>query len=92
MNSLPLELADRAHVLVAIENKTHASSRIQQASQGSRHVGIIKNQRGGWTFQAIGYDRDGRPQPGAGPCSRYHGVGLESPGREALIRRLSSEA
>ncbi len=57
-----------------------------------RHVGIIKNQRGGWTFQAIGYDRDGRPQPGAGPCSRYHGVGLESPGREALIRRLSSEA
>lgn len=54
-----------------------------------RHVGIIKNQRGGWTFQAIGYDRDGRPQPGAGPCGRHHGAGLDSPDREALVQRLA---
>ncbi len=54
-----------------------------------RHVGLVKNLSGGWTFQAIGYDPDGRPQPGAGPCSRHHGLRLDSPDRENLIRRLA---
>ena len=53
-----------------------------------RHVGIVKKLRGGWTFQAIGYDPDGRPLAGDGPCSRHHGQRLDSPDREALLRRL----
>ncbi|HKL50632.1 MAG TPA: ribonuclease HII [Wenzhouxiangellaceae bacterium] len=56
-----------------------------------RHVGIVKNLRGGWTFQAIGYDPDGRPLTGAGPCSHHHGLRLDSPDRQALVQRLSPD-
>lgn len=55
-----------------------------------RHVGIVKNLRGGWTFQAIGYDDDGHPQPGAGPCSRHHGSHIDLPQRQIVTRLLSS--
>src|SRR6056297_2813667 len=56
-----------------------------------RHIGIIKNLRGGWTFQAIGYDPDGRPLTGAGPCSLHDGLRLDSPDRKVLIQRLSPD-
>lgn len=54
-----------------------------------RHIGAVKNLRGRWTFQAIGYDDDGKPETGAGPCSRFHGLHIDSP-RPELVSRLIS--
>ncbi len=53
------------------------------------HVGMIKNLRGHWTFQAIGYGNDGKPRPGDGPCRASHGARVDSP-RPDLVRQLLS--
>lgn len=49
------------------------------------HVGIVRNLRGRWTFQAIGYGEDEAPAAGDGPCSRFHGARLAVPGQAALL-------
>jgi ribonuclease HII len=54
------------------------------------HIGMLKNLRGRWTFQAMGYGDDDEPLPGKGPCGSYHGVRLAGPGRHALIRLFSA--
>jgi ribonuclease HII len=53
-----------------------------------RHVGVVKNVRGGWRFQAIGYGDDGEPTAAAGPCAAAHGAHLAGPDRSALARLL----
>jgi ribonuclease HII len=52
------------------------------------HIGQIKNLRGRWTFQAMGYDDDCAPLAGAGPCAELHGRGLSAPDRRELSRLL----
>ncbi len=42
-----------------------------------RHVGVVKNLRGAWTFRAIGYDEQGLAIPGGGPGSHRHGARVE---------------
>ena len=54
------------------------------------HVGLVKNVRGRWTFQALGYGDDGHPELADGPFKRHHGQVLEAPERAALVRLLSS--
>lgn len=55
-----------------------------------RHIGLVKNLRGRWTFQAVGYGDDGKPQSGAGPCSRFHGSRVHAPQPELVFRLLSA--
>lgn len=50
------------------------------------HVGVVKNLRGRWTFHAIGYGDDQRPQPGEGPCAKCHGERLDGPEARGLVR------
>ncbi len=52
-----------------------------------RHIGQVKNVRGRWIFQAVGYDEDGGPAAGGGPCAACHGQRLEAP-RPTLLARL----
>ncbi|MGK7294191.1 MAG: ribonuclease HII [Candidatus Wenzhouxiangella sp. M2_3B_020] len=54
------------------------------------HVGLVKNVRGRWTFQALGYGGDGHPELADGPFKRYHGQVIDAPERAALVRLLSS--
>ncbi|MEX2497454.1 MAG: ribonuclease HII [Wenzhouxiangellaceae bacterium] len=54
------------------------------------HLGVVKNLRGFWTFQAIGYDDDGNPVAGGGPCSRFHATRVDSPQPELVGRLLST--
>ena len=54
-----------------------------------RHIGVVKNLRDHWTFQAVGYGDDGKPQPGTGPCARFHGSRIDSPAPELVLRLLS---
>jgi ribonuclease HII len=55
------------------------------------HIGVVKNLRGRWTFQAIGYGENQAPLAGEGPCAGFHGVQLARPRRRALIRLFSSQ-
>lgn len=55
-----------------------------------QHVGVVKNLCGHWTFQAVGYDDDGRPEAGGGPCSRCHGSRIGSPLPELVSRLIST--
>lgn len=48
------------------------------------HVGVLKNLRGRWTFQAIGYGEDGESQPALGPCAQWHGERLLAPESRCL--------
>lgn len=50
------------------------------------HIGVVRNQRGRWTFQAVGYGEDESPLPGDGPCAGFDGASLPGPVRQALIR------
>lgn len=52
------------------------------------HLGVLKNLRGRWTFQAIGYGDEGRPEAGGGPCARCHGALLAGPDASALTQLL----
>ena len=54
-----------------------------------RHIGVVKNLRGHWTFQAIGYCDEG-PLPGDGPCAGFHGERLPGPARQALLRLFAA--
>lgn len=53
------------------------------------HIGVVKNLRGRWTFQAVGYCEQG-PLPGDGPCAGFHGERLPGPARNALVRLFAS--
>ena len=54
------------------------------------HVGLVKNVRGRWTFQAIGYRDDGYPLDGDGPFKRHHGARIDAPEYGPLIELLKS--
>ena len=53
------------------------------------HIGIVRNRRGQWRFQAIGYGANDEPVDGAGPCAACHGVPVAAPERGALARVLT---
>lgn len=53
------------------------------------HVGVVKNLRGRWTFQAVGYGEEQGPLAGEGPCGRFHGARLAGPRRRVLLRLFS---
>jgi len=57
--------------------------------RGGHHLGVVKNLRGHWMFQAVGYDDDGKPETGAGPCSRFHGTRIDSPDHDQVFLLLS---
>lgn len=76
------ERADLKRVeLVALRQDLHAVF-----EGGGRHVGLVKNLRGRWTFQAVGYGRDREPEHGGGPCASCHGERLAAPERRTLVR------
>ncbi|WP_405220484.1 ribonuclease HII [Lentisalinibacter sediminis] len=52
------------------------------------HIGQVKNLRGHWTFQAVGYAEEGRPVPGGGPCAACHGERLSAPVAAAVAELL----
>ena len=54
------------------------------------HIGVVKNLRGRWTFQAVGYGDGDHPLPGEGPCAGFHGERLPGPARQALIRLFAA--
>lgn len=54
------------------------------------HVGVVKNLRGRWTFQAVGYGDDQRPVPGGGPCASCHGERLDGPEARGLVRLFAA--
>lgn len=54
------------------------------------HIGVVKNLRGRWTFQAVGYGDDEAPVPGHGPCAGHHGESLAGPARQALVRMFAT--
>jgi ribonuclease HII len=54
------------------------------------HVGVVRNLRGRWTFQAVGYGDDQRPLPGRGPCANCHGEPLDGPEMRGLIRLFAA--
>ena len=56
-----------------------------------RHLGVVRNLRGRWTFQALGYDDDGEPLPAGGPCAACHGTRLSEPDA-TVVRRLLEKA
>lgn len=58
---------------------------------GGHHVGIVKNLRGKWTFQSVGYGDDQEPVNGTGPCAACHGARLGSPDRETVMRMLLNQ-
>lgn len=53
------------------------------------HLGVVKNLRGRWTFQAIGYDERNEPVSGDGPCAACHGLGVSSPTSRVVLDGLS---
>jgi len=54
------------------------------------HVGLIKNVRGHWTFQAVGYGDDGQPLNGDGPFRRQHGKTIDAPEARLLTELLKT--
>jgi hypothetical protein len=52
------------------------------------HLGSVKNRRGRWTFEAVGYDDLEEPLTGDGPCGACHGLSIPAPARDLLIRLL----
>ncbi len=82
----PLDELDAPHGLECffLRNDLHAVF-----DAHGRHIGLVKNLRGCWTFQAIGYGDDGKPTTGAGPCTRFHGARIDAPQPEPVARLLS---
>jgi hypothetical protein len=54
------------------------------------HLGQVKNVRGRWTFQAVGYRRDGELLAGEGPCAGLHGQVVEEPAARAVGRLFAT--
>lgn len=54
------------------------------------HVGVVRNLRGRWTFQAVGYGDDQCPLPGKGPCANCHGERLDGPEPRGLVRLFAA--
>jgi ribonuclease HII len=58
---------------------------------GSRnHLGMLKNGRGGWRLEALGYDGEGCAQAGAGPLASHHEAILAEPTEGSLVTLLRS--
>ncbi len=55
-----------------------------------RHLGQVKNLRGRWTFQSVGYGAAGEPATGAGPLAAYHGARLPAPDQAMLVALLTA--
>jgi ribonuclease HII len=55
-----------------------------------RHLGQVKNLRSSWIFQAVGYDKDGEPVLGAGPCAAWHGRQLQTPEARLVARMFAA--
>lgn len=94
----PMATASRAFRFVRIEDAVNPArvelfflrNDLHAVFDGDgRHLGVLKNVRGGWRFKAIGYDSDGHPTEAAGPCAAAHGARLAGPDRSALSRLLS---
>lgn len=43
------------------------------------HVGSLKKVGGTWKFKAMGYDADGRMEPGHGPMTDQHNMQFDTP-------------
>ena len=56
------------------------------------HLGIVKNLRGRWTFQSVGYDANDEPVSGDGPCAAWHGARLTLPARSAVLELLADRS
>jgi hypothetical protein len=54
----------------------------------ARHLGVLRNLAGRWTFQSVAFDSAGRAEVGAGPCADFHGQRLPGPDANALARAL----
>lgn len=54
------------------------------------HLGQVKNLRGHWTFQAVGYAAGGSPVPGGGPCAACHGERVSAPVTAAVAELLAA--
>lgn len=55
-----------------------------------RHVGQVKNLRGRWTFQSVGYSGRGEPLHAAGPFAGRHGRRLDAPDARLVTQLLAS--
>lgn len=56
------------------------------------HLGIVRNRRGRWTFQSIGYDERSEPVGGAGPCAAWHNTGLPGPQPAFVLQLLATRS
>lgn len=71
--------------LLELRNDLHAVF-----DAGGCHLGQVKNLRGRWTFQAVGYGSRGEPQHAAGPFAGHHGRPLPAPDTRLLCRLLGT--
>lgn len=54
---------------------------------GRHHLGQVKNIRGRWRFQSVGYEA-GEPVLGRGPCAACHAQPVSGPERRFVMRLL----
>ena len=52
------------------------------------HVGSLKQVGGVWKFKAMGYDADGRMEPGHGPLTDQHNMQFAMPDAAEVSARL----
>ena len=52
------------------------------------HVGSLKLVGGVWKFKAMGYDADGRMEPGHGPLTEQHNMQFATPDAAEVSARL----
>ena len=52
------------------------------------HVGSLKKVGGVWKFKAIGYDAEGRMEPGHGPLTEQHNMQFATPDATEVSARL----
>ena len=52
------------------------------------HVGSLKKVGGVWKFKAIGYDAEGRMEPGHGPLTEQHNMQFATPDAAEVSARL----
>ena len=52
------------------------------------HVGSLKKVGGVWKFKAIGYDAEGRMEPGHGPLTEQHYMQFATPDATEVSARL----
>ena len=52
------------------------------------HVGSLNKVGGVWKFKAIGYDAEGRMEPGHGPLTEQHNMQFATPDATEVSARL----